>query len=282
VNRQARFVPLVGLICLLLGSAGVARGTTLDPTDPVGLYQSAVEAMQQGLWMEALSGFETLCEHPEAEASLKESAWIYRIRLILETQPDQVEPLVVAYSEAFPHGAMARQLYETVGHYYWDSNRPEKAREYFTKAKQSRVDQAALARVLYWEAETALEAGDIDQSLTSFLALTQRTPEQPQAPEAYYSAGRLYLENQAYDKSAETFEQLREAHPFHPTTRRIGTALGESYYQERQFEQAAQAFLDALPFIEGEAEHKAVYLAAESYKALQRYDEAVTTCRLLI
>ena len=275
MNRLARFISLVGLICLLSVSKGFASGTNPDPTDAVQLYQSAVEAMHQGLWMEALSSFETLCEHPEAEASLKESAWFHRIRLILETQPEQVDPLAMEYGEAFPHGAMARQLYETVGHYYWDSNRPEKARGYFTMAKQSRVDQAQLARVLYWEAETALEAGDLDRSLASFLELTQRTPEQPQAPEAYYSAGRLYLENQAYDKSAETFEQLREAHPFHPMTRRIGTALGESYYQERQFEQAAQAFLDALPYVEGEAEHKAVYLAAESYKALQRYDEAV-------
>ncbi len=258
-----------------LPTSSLPTNSLLDPTEPVELYQTAIEAMQQGRWMAALTRFEQLSEHPDADASLRESAWMYRIRLTLQTQSTLVDPLIVAYGEAFPNGALARQVYETVAHFYWDANQPSQAREYFTKAKQSRLNQAQLAQVLYWEAETALEAGDLERSLASFLELTQRTPEQPQAPEAYYSAGRLYLENQSFDKSAETFEQLREAHPFHPMTRRIGTALGESYYQERQFEQAAQAFLDALPYIEGEAEHKAVYLAAESYKALQRYDEAV-------
>ncbi|MGM0737561.1 MAG: tetratricopeptide repeat protein, partial [Bacteroidota bacterium] len=97
-----------------------------------------------------------------------------------------------------------------------------------------------------------------------------------------YSRGQLYLEKEEFDRSAEMFEDLRDRYPTHPQTRQIGTALGEMYYRQERYEEAVEALRSELPYLEGEAQLKAVLLIAESHNYLGQFDEAATQYRRYI
>jgi TolA-binding protein len=117
---------------------------------------------------------------------------------------------------------------------------------------------------------------------TYFLSLSDEYRRSEWSPRALYARGRLYLVEERFSESADAFELLRERHPFDSMTRRIGTALGESYYQQGQFEDAIRAFEDAMPHLDHENRQKAVYLIAESYNALNDFNNAMRYYRNFI
>jgi tetratricopeptide (TPR) repeat protein len=136
---------------------------------------------------------------------------------------------------------------------------------------------------LYYKlGETAAENGQYDVARDYFLTLSDSHRRSEWSPRALYRRGTLFLEEEKFSESAEAFELLRERHPLDPMTRRIGTALGESYYQQGEYEQAVRAFDEALPNLDHENRQKAVYLMAESYNALQQFDNAVRYYRFYI
>ena len=264
--------------------------------NPTSAYQKAVELYEKGLYLEALQLFEKLAaprsgvlktsrpslsvspsegdQDGRITADLAEAATAFAIRIRFQLDPTETAPLVRNFSREFPGSSFGLELNQELGHFLWDAGRLERAYEAFTEARDFPGTDEQLAEIIYWQAETSADLGNHDQARTRYIELADLYPAGEHAPNALYAAGRLHLADEQFSEAATVFERLRADYEFHPITRRIGTALGESYYQQREFSRAAQAFIDAIPYLEGEEIDKAVYLAAESFNAEGNYKDA--------
>ncbi len=87
----------------------------------------------------------------------------------------------------------------------------------------------------------------------------------------------MYLKEARFAETTQAFELLSQRYPFDSMTRRVGTALGESYFQQARYRDAITALQNALTTLDdAPSEHKAIYLIAESYNALNELNDAST------
>lgn len=244
-------------------------------------FQSGIELFERGLFAEAAIFFEK-AKHLSYDQKSSETSGFYHVRTLTRLDSAGIDLYVDRFVQEFPKSnRVAVLLREVANQHYvrgelsFAINRMDEALNY----PQSGSDKT---RLLYTLGEISAEDGQLDLARDYFLNLSDNHRRSDWSPKALYARGRLYLQEEKFNESAEAFELLRERHPFDAMTRRIGTALGESYYQQGRFEDAIRAFDDAMPHLDHENRQKAVYLMAESYNALQQYEDATRFYRQFI
>ncbi len=276
---------VAGIPVLLFGQLSVdpvpqtLRQYVENPSQP---YEQAIEFYEQGLYIEALQLLDALSVFAETEDQA-EAAAAFAVRIRFQLDPLESAPLIRAFSRHYPRSPFGLELNRELGHRLWKTAQNhtsspsvsvQRGYEAFTEARSFPGDNQAYAQLIYWQAEASTDMGKNDQARTHYIELADLYPADEHAPNALYAAGRLHLTDEQFSQAAAVFERLRKDYEFHPITRRIGTALGESYYQQREFARAAKAFIDAIPYLDGEEIDKAVYLAAESFNAEGNYKDA--------
>jgi tetratricopeptide (TPR) repeat protein len=245
------------------------------------MFQQGLELFEKGLYPESLPYFEQAAGSNEMNDA-GEAAKFYRARVLIKVDSSSADIYTDRFLQEFPRSTRAAELLKDISARRYEAGDLDEAIRRMDQAldyPQSRRDRS---RLYYKLGETAAEAGRNDLAREYFLTLSDTDRRSEWSPKALYRRGTLFLEEEKFNESAQAFELLRERHPLDPMTRRIGTALGESYYQQGQYEQAVEAFEDALPNLDHENRQKAVYLMAESYNAMQQFDEAVRYYRFYI
>lgn len=244
-------------------------------------FQTGLDLFEKGLFAESIPYFED-AEQSESSSLVHETASYYKVRAMAKIDSSAtglyVDQFIREYSGSNRSAILLREVAEQHkenGDLAEAINRMDEALDYPQPNRKK-------AELLYILGETSVEYGDFDLARDYFLQLSDEQPRSEWSPKALYARGRLYLEEEKYGESSEAFELLRERHPNNEMTRRIGTALGESYFQQRRYAEAIEAFDDALIHLDDENRSKAVYLMAESYNALDQYEQATRYYRQYI
>lgn len=276
--RIAHFVRLLLLFFLFLPLITQAQGSQESYQKE---FQQGLTLFEKGLFAESVQFFERAANLNE-DVATAESAHFYRARALARMDSSSADFYIDRFLQQYPRSNRAAELLKDVGAQHLENGNLDEAIRRLDQAidyPQSRNERSEL---YYKLGETAAENGQYDVARDYFLTLSDSHRRSEWSPRALYRRGTLFLEEEKFSESAEAFELLRERHPLDPMTRRIGTALGESYYQQGEYEQAVRAFDEALPNLDHENRQKAVYLMAESYNALQQFDNAVRYYRFYI
>lgn len=272
------------IVFLLTAGLSVSGWSAAAQTMPQPVnedYQTGVKLFHEGLYEQAARQLQEFLDTDPARVLAGQADYYLTLSLIaLDSLRSDV------YTNRFlknhPSGPNALALLEDMaGRKYRAGDYPQ-AMSVYARAYRIETDTEGSARLLFWMAESARAMDSTDTSSTLYAELADRYPETEWAPRALYSRGQLYLEKEKFDRSAEMFEDLRDRYPTHPQTRQIGTALGEMYYRQERYEEAVEALRSELPYLEDEAQLKAVLLIAESYNYLGQFDEAATQYRRYI
>lgn len=237
------------------------------------LFQEGLNLFERGLVEESIYYFEQV--EIDAQNQLqRETAAFYLARARLITDFRGAERYVDAFVQAYPESNRSVTLLRDLAERFieqFEYNRAIRRMEQALNYPQSYMNRAEL---YYNLAETAADAGNYALARHYFYELSNEHGRSIWSPQALYSRGRLYLEEERYEDAAEAFELLMQRHPNTEMARRVGTALGESYYQQQRYQEAADALQEALGYLDRENRLRALYLIAESYNMLNNYRDA--------
>lgn len=265
---------LISICTIAILLISVSNGFAQDQQESYQeTFQTGLTLFEKGLYTEAIPYFEQVTEG-DSNTLIKETAAYYRARAFTQIDSTGTNQYVDDFLQTYPGSNQTAVLLRDVAEKYLMDNDYKNAIERMDEALHFPQSYDNKAELYYTLGETAAESGDFELARNYFLELDETHHRSVWAPRALYARGRLFLEEQNYSEASQAFELLRERHPRNPMTQRIGTALGESYYQQRKFEEAIDAFLEALPYLDDENRAKAVYLTAESYNALNNYEDA--------
>jgi tetratricopeptide (TPR) repeat protein len=244
-------------------------------------FQTGLNLFERGLFAEAAVHFRA-ASGAAVEAATAETADFYHARALAKMDSSGTDIYVDRFVQTYPRSTRAVILLREVADQHKKRGELDRAIRRMDQALNYPQSNQEKVRLYYTLGETAAQDGQYDLARRYFLELSDNHRRSEWSPRALYARGRLYLEEERFSESAEAFELLRERHPLDAMTRRIGTALGESYYQQGRYEEAIRAFEDALPNLDHENRQKAVYLMAESYNMLNRFDSATRYYRFFI
>lgn len=237
------------------------------------LFQEGLNLFERGLIKESVSLFEQ-AENQAANQLQRETASFYMARARLSVDFAGAERYVDAFVQAFPESNRSVTLLRDLAERFLEQDDYTRAIRRMEQALNYPQSYMARAELYYNLAETAADAGNYPLARHYFLQLSNDHGRSIWSPQALYSRGRLYLEDERYEDAAEAFELLMLRHPNTAMARRVGTALGESYYQQQRFQEAADALQEALGYLDSENRLRALYLIAESYNMLNNYRDA--------
>jgi tetratricopeptide (TPR) repeat protein len=277
MSRHALFSRFL-LIFLLLPLAATAQSV---PESYQSDFKTGLNLFERGLFAEAAVHFLAASE-AAVESKSAETAEFYHARAMSRIDSSGTDIYVDRFIQEYPRSTSAVILLREVAEQHKKRGELADAIRRMDQALNYPQSNSDKARLYYTLGETAASNGQYDLARDYFLALSDNHRRSEWSPKALYARGRLYLEEERFSESAEAFELLRQRHPLDAMTRRIGTALGESYYQQGRYEEAIRAFDDALPNLDHENRQKAVYLMAESYNMLNRFDSATRYYRFFI
>lgn len=236
-------------------------------------YEKGITLFDKGLYEEAVGELERFLKGND-EHNLKPSADFYLARSKAKIDSVNKQAYYQNFVREYPRSQFSSKLLFELGQEAENDRNFEKAHDFYERSINLGLDKKDAAKAYYWMAEASAELENNREARSHFLTLADKYPDSEWAPKALYARGRLYLSENKYDSSTVAFELLKDRYPRDEMTRRIGTALGESYYQQGRYEEAIDAFQSALPHLDEDQETKAVFLIAESYNYLNKFDQA--------
>ena len=262
---------LISLFTILtIAHPGLAQDIQQPNTLAYDQGISLFEAGQYAKSADELSHF--IDNHSEHE--LVASAEFYRARARGRVNPAQAEAYYQQFIQAYPNTVFAQKLILDFANDRREADDYDAAIDYYQQALNQSINNNQSSRIYYWMAEMEAGRGNNEQARQYYLKLANEYPKTDWAPKALFARGRLYLSEHKYEEASPAFELLEERYPNNEMTRRVGTALGEAYYQQQRFDEAIGSLKKSLPYLEGDQKAKAIYLVAESYNALNKFEEA--------
>lgn len=239
-------------------------------------YLDGFRLYQEGLYLQAEAAFERYLRDETAEP-LRESAWYFLVKTRAANDSLNITAYYDEYVTRYATNLRSAELLIEAGHRYARAGQHMMAAEHFERALKIPIDDAQGAQLVWWRAEAYIAMEDNEAARATFLELADRFPRSPLAPQALYIRARMYLKEVRFAETTEAFELLRERYPFDSMTSRVGTALGESYFQQARYRDAITALQNAMSTLDDKPSvHKAIYLIAESYNAMNELNDAST------
>jgi tetratricopeptide (TPR) repeat protein len=278
MNRTLRYATRI-LFLLYFPIAAYAQH---EPQTNSTTLQQALDLFEKGLYSEASAKFDRALSENSGEVQDEELAAYFYARAQSRLDSSRTDQLTDGYVRDYPKSRYASVLLKNVADQHKERGELDQAIARMQEAAKYPQSSNKKAELYYTTAETAAENGQNDLARDTFLELSDNFLSSDWSPKALYARGRLFLADEQYEDASGAFELLRERHPFDSMTRRIGTALGESYYQQRRYNEAIEALERALTILDEENRSKAVFLIAESYNALNDYQNATRYYRMYI
>lgn len=263
--------PIVLLLSALIVAPQVSGQQIQQPNTES--YNQGITLFENGQYVKSADELNRFADaHPAHE--LVASARFYEARARGKADPSKAGAHYQQFIQAYPNTVFSQKLILDLATIKKENGDYDEAIAYYKQTLKQSINNKQASRVYYWMAEIEAERGNNEVARVYFLKLADDYPKTDLAPKALYARGRLYLSENDYEAASEAFELLENRYPNDEMTRRIGTALGESYYKQHQYQKALDALKQGLPYLEGDQKTKAVFLIAESYNALNQFDEA--------
>lgn len=278
MNRTLSFAIRVLILLYFPAAAFAQHGPQTSSTT----LQQGLDLFEKGLYSEASAKFKAAQLKNSGDIQEEELAAFFYVRAESRLDSSRTDLLTDRYVHEYPKSRYASVLLKEVADHHKKDGELDKAITRMQEALKYPQSSKKEAQLYYLIAETAAENGQNGLARSTFLELSDNFRSSEWSPKALYARGRLFLADEQYEDASEAFELLRERHPFDAMTRRIGTALGESYYQQRRYNKAIEALERALTILDEENRSKAVFLIAESYNALNDYENATRYYRMYI
>lgn len=278
MNRTLR----IAIRLLILSLVPAALAAQHEPQTGSTTIQEGIHLFEQGLYSEAAEKFERAIVEAGDDVQETELSAFFYTRTLIRLDSSRTDVVTRQFVQDYPKSRYASVLLKEQANQYKERGELDSAIEKMQTALKYPQSSAKRAELYYNIAETAAENGRNELARSTFLELSDEYRRSEWSPKALYARGRLFLEDELYEESSDAFELLRERHPFDAMTRRIGTALGESYYQQRRYSEAIEALERALTLLDDENRLKAVFLIAESYNALNDFENATRYYRRYI
>ncbi|MEX0684841.1 MAG: tetratricopeptide repeat protein [Balneolales bacterium] len=244
-------------------------------------FHTGIRLFQEGLYENSIEYFNRFIEK-NPESSLDENARYHLALAYAKVNAEGADTYIEEFASHYPTGFRTVDLFTYWGNEKFENDDYGSALEFYKRAFDINENRGKAALLYYRMAESSVELNDHQGASEYYLKLAEEYPDSDLAPIALYARGDLYLSSQQYQASTDAFELLRRNYPNHELTRKVGTALGESYYQQGRYEEAIDALLNAIQYLEGETESKAIILIAESYNFLNQLQRATTYYRRYI
>ena len=268
----ARFSLAAIISAMLLSSVGsIAAQNTPKPADKE--LTTGLTLYNYGMLRNSLDYFRRY-ETPYKGSPEDEVSFFYRTKVRSELIPSKRPDIFKEFVYTFPKSSNSDNLLYDLGERSYQNEQYRNAIALFNETLRFTDDSKLQAEARYLKAEAFAQRNENDKARSAFLETADKHPDTEWAPKALYARGRLHLTENRYDQATEAFELLRTRYPNHAMTRRVGTALGESYYKQERYQEAIEAFKNAIPYLEGDRESKAILMTAESYNYLDKYDDA--------
>ncbi len=243
---------------------------------PEPLYEQYLEGLRRyhdGQPEQAIMLLEKFIEsnpgHP-----LHPSAAFHITKAKSQLDPDNLDGYYEQFIAAWPVHEHAIDLLLDMAHARSGERRYDEAITVYRRAAEQAVQDNRAPQIWYWMAEAAIAKGDNNMGRRYFQVIVDTYPKSDWAPKALFSQGSLYLRDEIFPMASSTFEVLRSKYPRSQAARNIGTALGESYYMQGRYQEAIDNLKAQQSILEPETRTRAIYLIAESYNALDEYEEA--------
>lgn len=205
---------------------------------------------------------------------LHPSAAFHITKAKAQLNPDNLDGYYEQFIAAWPVHEHAIDLLLDLAHARSGERRYDDAIAIYLRAAEQAVQDNRAPQILYWIAEAAIAKGDNTMGRRYFQSIVDNYPKSDWAPKALFSQGSLYLRDEIFPMASSTFEILRSKYPRSQAARNIGTALGESYYMQARYQEAIDNLKVQQSILEPETRTRAIYLIAESYNAIDEYEEA--------
>lgn len=269
--RHYLFNSLIILFIMLIAAIGARAQNVLKPG--YDIYFKGLKLYDEGLFGNAVKMFEEfVADHPNDR--LTETAYYYEVKAKAQIDSVNTDLYFERYLKHFPRGSKSVDILVDLGNRSDRDGRYEQAIGYYRRALKRNPDSDLSSRILFWMAETSSSLGNQDQARHFYMTLADSFPSSSWAPKALFNRGRLYLDENNYKSATDAFEILKKRYPDNIMTRRVGTALGESYFRQKRYDEAIDALNNAMPYLDENGRSKAVYLIAESYNYLNKFQDA--------
>lgn len=147
------------------------------------------------------------------------------------------------------------------------------------------LDAAPVAlkqEVQFQKAWLLYRTGEYEEAAPAFLTLYEERGDTPEAGEALFWAAESYFQQGRLDRAADLFRQYRQAYPGGRHAEATHYALGWTHFKQARYDHAIDEFtrfLDAYRRDDGLVPYRtdARLRLADSYYALKRFNEAITT-----
>jgi len=191
-----------------------------------------------------------------------------------QLDPANIEGYYEQFIAAWPVHEHAIDLILDLAHGRMAERRFDEAITVYERATKQAIQDQRAPQIWYWMAEAAIQLEDHPRARRYFQVVVDEYPKSEWAPKAMFAQASLYLRDEVFPMASSTFESLRTKYPRSQAARNIGTALGESYYMQGRYQEAVDNLLAQQSILEREARARAIYLIAESYNAMDAYEEA--------
>ncbi len=191
-----------------------------------------------------------------------------------QLDPENTEGYYEQFIAAWPVHEHAIDLVLDLAHARIAERRFEEAITIYERASRQAVQDQRAPQIWYWMAEAAIQLNDHPRARQYFQFVVNEYSKSDWAPKALFAQASLYLRDEVFPMASSTFETLKTRYPRSQAARNIGTALGESYYMQGRYQEAVDNLLAQQSILERESRARAIYLIAESYNAMNAYEEA--------
>ena len=270
----SRYMALV--VLSILGSL-CCTDSSLQAQDrtrpPNAHYLDGIRLFFDGQPALAIERLETFMQE-QPESPFLASAAFHVAKAKTQMDPTNQEVYYNDFMNKFPVHEHTIDLLLDVAHRYVSEKKFEEGIRFYKRAAERGVQDKRAPQFWYWIAEAYIGLQNYDEAHRSYQQVVDQHPKSEWAPKAIFAQGSLNLQRQRYSQAAERFELLKAKYGKSQAARNIGLALGETYYRLGRYNAAIENLKPVQTTLDVEAKSKAIFLIAESYNAINDYENA--------
>ncbi len=265
------------LACVLVGGLGLrpAQAQRHAPQAEQA-FADAVQLYEQGLYPDAAMALSAFRDAQPQHAAAPQALYLEAQAALADSNDAETRRLLSRLQRDYPAHPRAQAAQLGLAQYYLDQGALQKAKSQLQVIATAPNSPQEGARALYLLGRTEQTQGHLNTALPYFRQVYTRYPNADLAPAALYAQGVVQVRQKRYDRATASLERLGETYSASPFAQNLGTVLGEVYYRVGQYEQAATELQRRLPTLQGSDRTRALFLLGESYRQLDRGEDAAT------
>ena len=151
----------------------------------------------------------------------------------------------------------------------------------FARFRDAHPSHISAADALYYQAESALAMGQVEEAVRLFRLFERRYPAHPLASDAQLALGKHFFDRGDYERAISTLEEALATNPPPETAAKIHYWMGEAAVELGRPDEALERFRQAAEYRDTPTAPVALYAIAFNQIRLERLDEAARSFEAL-